>query len=40
MVPLGIVRTQNLLDVTLEDWEHVFGINARATFLLLQAAGA
>ncbi len=35
----GIVRTQPLLDVTLADWELIFGINARATFLLLQAVG-
>jgi NAD(P)-dependent dehydrogenase (short-subunit alcohol dehydrogenase family) len=35
----GIVKTQPLLDVALEDWEAIFGVNARAAFLLMQAAG-
>jgi NAD(P)-dependent dehydrogenase (short-subunit alcohol dehydrogenase family) len=35
----GIVKTQPLLDVTLEDWETIFGVNARAPFLLMQAVG-
>src|ERR1051326_5105 len=26
----GIVKTQPLLDVTIEDWETIFGVNARA----------
>lgn len=35
----GIVKTQDFFDVTLEDWETIFAVNARATFLLMQAAG-
>jgi NAD(P)-dependent dehydrogenase (short-subunit alcohol dehydrogenase family) len=36
----GIVKTQPLLDVTLEDWEAIFGVNARAAFLVARDAGA
>jgi len=36
----GIVKTQPFLDVSPADWESVFGVNARAPFLLMQAAGA
>ena len=35
----GIVKTQAFLDVTIEDWEAVFGVNARAPFVLMQAVG-
>jgi NAD(P)-dependent dehydrogenase (short-subunit alcohol dehydrogenase family) len=36
----GIVKTQPIADVVLADWETIFGVNARAPFLLMQAAGA
>ncbi len=36
----GIVKTQELDQVTPADWETIFGVNARAPFLLMQAVGA
>jgi NAD(P)-dependent dehydrogenase (short-subunit alcohol dehydrogenase family) len=36
----GIVKTQPLVEATLEDWETIFGVNARAPFMLMQAAGS
>ncbi|HEY8284704.1 MAG TPA: SDR family oxidoreductase [Chloroflexota bacterium] len=36
----GIVKTQLLEEVTLEDWETMFAVDARAPFFLMQAAGA
>jgi NAD(P)-dependent dehydrogenase (short-subunit alcohol dehydrogenase family) len=36
----GIVKTQPFADVTVDDWETIFGVNARAPFLLMQAVGA
>lgn len=36
----GIVKTQPLTDANIEDWETIFGVNARAPFVLMQAAGS
>ncbi|MGH2346126.1 MAG: SDR family NAD(P)-dependent oxidoreductase [Chloroflexota bacterium] len=36
----GIVKTQEFGQVSAEDWETIFGVNARAPFLLMQAVGA
>jgi len=35
----GIVKTQLLLEVSVDDWETIFGVNARACFVLMQAVG-
>lgn len=35
----GVVKTQPLLEATPADWDTIFGINARAPFLLIQAVG-
>lgn len=35
----GIVTTQDLLDATIQDWETIMGVNARAPFVLMQEAG-
>jgi NAD(P)-dependent dehydrogenase (short-subunit alcohol dehydrogenase family) len=36
----GIVKTQDFAQVTPTDWETIFGVNARAPFLLMQTVGA
>jgi NAD(P)-dependent dehydrogenase (short-subunit alcohol dehydrogenase family) len=36
----GIVKTQDFTQVTPTDWETIFGVNARAPFLLMQTVGA
>jgi len=36
----GIVKTQEFEQITVADWEAIFGVNARAPFLLMQAVGA
>jgi NAD(P)-dependent dehydrogenase (short-subunit alcohol dehydrogenase family) len=35
----GVMRTQPLLDITLDDWNHVLDTNLRSTFFCMQAAG-
>ena len=35
----GMVKTQPFLEAALTDWEQIMGVNARAPFLLMQAAG-
>jgi NAD(P)-dependent dehydrogenase (short-subunit alcohol dehydrogenase family) len=35
----GIVKTQPFLAATTEDWDSIFSVNARAAFILMQAAG-
>ena len=35
----GIVKTQEFLDATLQDWEMIMGVNARAPFVLMQQVG-
>jgi NAD(P)-dependent dehydrogenase (short-subunit alcohol dehydrogenase family) len=35
----GVVKTQEFLDATLQDWEMIMGINARAPFVLMQQVG-
>ena len=34
----GIARASSLADLALEEWDHVFAVNARATWLLAKAA--
>lgn len=35
----GIVKTQPLVEATLEDWDRIFAVNARAAFILMQVVG-
>jgi NAD(P)-dependent dehydrogenase (short-subunit alcohol dehydrogenase family) len=35
----GIVKTHDFLDATLQDWEMIMGVNARAPFVFMQQVG-
>jgi NAD(P)-dependent dehydrogenase (short-subunit alcohol dehydrogenase family) len=35
----GIVKTQPFLAATIDDWDSIFSVNARAAFVLMQAVG-